>query len=266
MSLKRKAFSKGPITSKKRRRDQGSAVEEITWNGASREDYLTGFHKRKLQRIKHAQEEAAKKEREQKIAARKNVRQPLPRDGSFTFELQAMLTYFASPQLRDERKADLERHVQAVNAVSWGDRGEVDSTGSTDDDTGGEDEDRVWDGFQEERPVNREDEYVDEDRFTTVTVEAVDVSKDGMRAVDTAGEEMSDVDDSLKSGLGTLSRKDVADPAAGGRTTRSDAQSTSKSRNKKKKVKFRYESKGERKATRMKEKLGKKAKAKARRG
>ena len=74
MSLKRKAFSKGPISPRKRRRDQSSAVEEITWDGASREDYLTGFHKRKLQRIKHAQEEAAKKEREQKIAARKNVR------------------------------------------------------------------------------------------------------------------------------------------------------------------------------------------------
>jgi hypothetical protein len=50
------------------------AIEEISFDFGAREDFLTGFHKRKLQRIKHAQEQAAKKEREERIANRKAVR------------------------------------------------------------------------------------------------------------------------------------------------------------------------------------------------
>ena len=58
--------------SKKRRRD-GSAVEEVVFDPSARADYLTGFHKRKLQRIKHAQEEAAKREKAERTATRKRV-------------------------------------------------------------------------------------------------------------------------------------------------------------------------------------------------
>jgi ribosomal RNA-processing protein 17 len=56
-----------------KRRKNTSTIEEITFDFGAREDYLSGFHKRKLQRIKHAKEEAAKKEREDKIIARKQV-------------------------------------------------------------------------------------------------------------------------------------------------------------------------------------------------
>lgn len=56
-----------------KRRKKTPAIEEISFDFSAREDYLTGFHKRKLQRIKHAQEEAAKKEREERIIARKRV-------------------------------------------------------------------------------------------------------------------------------------------------------------------------------------------------
>jgi ribosomal RNA-processing protein 17 len=59
---------------KKRKKNQ-SAIDEITFDFDARADYLTGFHKRKLQRIKHAQEQAAKLEREEKLAARKAVSQ-----------------------------------------------------------------------------------------------------------------------------------------------------------------------------------------------
>lgn len=58
----------------RKRRKGEPAIEEITFDFDDREDYLTGFHKRKLQRIKHAREEASKKEREERIAARKAVR------------------------------------------------------------------------------------------------------------------------------------------------------------------------------------------------
>jgi len=48
-------------------------VEEIAFDFAAREEYLSGFHKRKLQRAKHAQEEAIKKERLEKLDTRKQV-------------------------------------------------------------------------------------------------------------------------------------------------------------------------------------------------
>lgn len=50
------------------------AIDEITFDPSAREEYLSGFHKRKLQRIKHAKEEAAKKDKEEKLTARKIVR------------------------------------------------------------------------------------------------------------------------------------------------------------------------------------------------
>lgn len=58
----------------RKKRKVASAIEEIAFDTSAREDYLTGFHKRKLQRIKRSKEEAAKKEREEKLAARKIVR------------------------------------------------------------------------------------------------------------------------------------------------------------------------------------------------
>lgn len=57
----------------KKRRKGEPPLEEIRFDSDAREEYLTGFHKRKLQRIKHAKEEALKKEREEKVAARKVV-------------------------------------------------------------------------------------------------------------------------------------------------------------------------------------------------
>lgn len=55
----------------KKRKTQ--AVEEITFDTTDRQDFLTGFHKRKLQRAKHAQNVATKREREERIEARKHV-------------------------------------------------------------------------------------------------------------------------------------------------------------------------------------------------
>lgn len=68
-----KRKSTTPLLPSGKRRKSAPTIEEITFDTSAREDYLTGFHKRKLQRAKHAKEEAAKKEREEKIAARKIV-------------------------------------------------------------------------------------------------------------------------------------------------------------------------------------------------
>ena len=56
-----------------KRRKLGQRLEEITFDSTARADYLSGFHKRKQARIKHAQEAAAKREQEEKIRERKEV-------------------------------------------------------------------------------------------------------------------------------------------------------------------------------------------------
>lgn len=60
-----------PTPSKKRKATH--TIEEVTFDNSARQEYLTGFHKRKVQRQKHAQEEAAKRAREEKIEFRKQV-------------------------------------------------------------------------------------------------------------------------------------------------------------------------------------------------
>ena len=58
----------------KRRKLNQPAVEEVLFDPAARKDYLTGFHKRKVQRTKAAREAAAEKARQEKIEDRKKAR------------------------------------------------------------------------------------------------------------------------------------------------------------------------------------------------
>ena len=128
-----------------------------------------------------------------------------------------------------------------------------------------EDQEEPWDGIKEDHNplVDHEDEYIDEDRFTTVTVEAVDVSKHGLEKAIPDEDEESMVSDTQK--------PDAEHPQA----TVSQGRTGSENRKRvwtkepphgprKRKKKFRYESKAERKATRYKERSGNKAKARAR--
>lgn len=56
-----------------RKRKLASRVEEINFDDTARHQFLTGFRKRKQQRIKHAQEVAEEKAREAKREERKRV-------------------------------------------------------------------------------------------------------------------------------------------------------------------------------------------------
>lgn len=116
-----------------------------------------------------------------------------------------------------------------------------------------------WDGVAEDTVVDHEDEYVDDDRFTTVTVEAVNVSRDGLHKV--AGED----DESGESGTERADEESPGDRRPTG-SQNGKRTWTEKPPNgpKKKKKKFKYESKAERKVTRYKERSGKTEKAKAR--
>jgi ribosomal RNA-processing protein 17 len=64
-----------------KRKAGDTAPEKIDFDPAAREEYLTGFHKRKLARIKHAQEENAKREKEEKLRFRREVRVYIPFEG-----------------------------------------------------------------------------------------------------------------------------------------------------------------------------------------
>lgn len=116
----------------------------------------------------------------------------------------------------------------------------------------------TWNGIGDvEEETDREEEYVDEDRFTTVTVEAVDVSRDGIsKAV-----QEEDVEDSEDPEIGNRPSTNGVKEAQDGKSRRAKEKPSGV---KKKKKKFRYESKAERKITRHKEKSGNKKQAIAR--
>ncbi|GFP55155.1 ribosomal RNA-processing protein 17 [Trichoderma asperellum] len=155
---------KSPLPPPSKKRKYG--VEQVSFDFDARNEYLTGFHKRKQQRIKQAQEEAAKKAREERIRTRK--------------------------QLRDERMKEVEEHVEHVNKLlreSGAIEDDATEQQSQSDEEANEGE---WDGFPD-RPnldiVDHEEEYIDEDRYTTVTVESVSISRDGLERPEKPQEE-----------------------------------------------------------------------------
>ncbi|EAT88875.1 hypothetical protein HBH56_067640 [Parastagonospora nodorum] len=219
----------GPPT--KKRKIAVTIPEKIEFDFSAREEYLTGFHKRKVARQKFAQDEAAKREKEEKLRFRK--------------------------ELRQQRKIDLEKHVEEVNRLVKQANGEI--TGLTDAESGSEDEDddddeEEFTGFQDPEPINQEDEYIDEDKYTTVTIESVNISRDGFSK---PGEDDDDAVtkkvDAKEDGevVGKDGKKEIQRDENGKRIWTKERPRTEWP--KKKKKKFRYESKADRKVTRYKE-------------
>ena len=161
-------------------------------------------------------------------------------------------------QLREERKADLERHVQEVNTFlqPLQDEGESESEPESR-------EAESWDGISEPPNVDYEAEYVDEDRYTTVTVEAMDLSKVGLHIAEEKLHKQDRVDgDGQDWSDGVTGRgKNMNEKRKWTREKPKERQDHPK----KKKKKFRYECKGERKAARVKDKMRKSKQATARR-
>ncbi|ODA77395.1 hypothetical protein RJ55_07024 [Drechmeria coniospora] len=193
-----------------KRRKINSAVEEVSFDFDARHEYLTGFHKRKQQRIKHAQEQAAKQARQEKLEARK--------------------------QLRNERKKEVEEHVETVNRLLRESGAIVDPVESESQDEEAKDD---WDGFPDKPDldiIDHEEEYVDEDRYTTVTVESVSVSRDGLSKPQRSTDEvLGDQEGESNEGSEDEATKRPTKP-------------------KKKKKKFRYESRIERQLTQRRHK------------
>ncbi|KAI1805511.1 nucleolar protein 12-domain-containing protein [Daldinia bambusicola] len=206
---------KGLLVPPPKKRKAQHSIEEIKFDNDARADYLTGFHKRKLQRIKNAQEQAAERARQEKIELRK--------------------------QLREDRKREVEEHVQNVNAILKQAQ-EAGYVGGEED--ASDDEADEWGGFKDTpapEPVDHEEEYIDEERYTTVTVESVSVSKDGLSS--TKPEEDSSEEDQ------ETAKPDSRNAPPG---TKEKARPP-----KKKKQKFRYESKAERQLNQRRQKAAK---------
>jgi ribosomal RNA-processing protein 17 len=158
--------------------------------------------------------------------------------------------------MRKQRKQQLEEHVQAINVALRKSVGYENGENDSDDEESAKGE---WEGIEEPPPVNHEDEYVDEDKYTTVTVETVGISRDGF--VKPGGESESED--------GADGVVEVKKPhGRGGNKTDPQAYPVKKEKKKalkKKKIKFKYEGKEERKVTRMKERSKNMLQAKARR-
>ena len=112
-----------------------------------------------------------------------------------------------------------------------------------------EEDDGEWRGIEDDpvevEVVDHEEEYIDEDKYTTVTVEAVGVSKEGLKKVVAEDDE---------------SEKEYAKPFE------KDEKGKKVWPKKVRKKKFTYESRAERKFTKAKQKAGNKSRADARRG
>jgi ribosomal RNA-processing protein 17 len=231
-----------PPSSKKRRimpapKMKGPRPEEISFDLSSRQDYLTGFHKRKVQRTKAAQEAAERRAKEEKRVQRGKI--------------------------REERKRELEERVKIVDAymqpiIQQNSKvdGDSDSAESSDDGDGMEATEVV------PEKVDHEAEYVDEDKYTSVVIEEVGVDRDGfVQASDSDGNAGADEMNTQA----TADTKPDADQKSTKRKWIHDKPRKPGSAPKKKRQKFRYESKAERRAERDKQRAKNSKQAKARR-
>jgi ribosomal RNA-processing protein 17 len=145
--------------------------------------------------------------------------------------------------MKDDRKKAVEEHVETVNKLLR----EARKAGTSDTESEKESDDDEFGGFEDEpiQPVDLEEEYIDEDRYTTVTIEAVNVDKDGMHKPDAEDEGEEDDDDE------DGERKDAKAAKSGSAPENSKKEWPKKPRKKK----FRYETKIERKLTEAKRKV-----------
>ena len=126
--------------------------------------------------------------------------------------------------------------MQAVNKILQG----VDQAGAGELDAQPTSEGEVWEGIPDEdlqEPlVDLEEQYIDEDRFTTVTVETVTVDKEGLHKPEPTGTENSGEEEEAEGDANNQGSGAVPEQSS----------KPLRERPKKKKKKFRYETKFER--------------------
>jgi ribosomal RNA-processing protein 17 len=125
---------------------------------------------------------------------------------------------------------------------------EVSSSESDSDEASDSDDDEEWNGVSPSptEKVDREDEYIDEDKYTTVTIEEVNVDRDGLHAA------ASDSEDDTGKGQKKAEDVDEEEDEEGEKKKKRvwTKKKPPREQPKKKKAKFRYETKAERQVTR----------------
>jgi ribosomal RNA-processing protein 17 len=132
--------------------------------------------------------------------------------------------------------------------------------------SGSEDEGNAtdeWTGIEEVPPVDHEAEYIDEEKYTTVKVEALDLSREGLQKVEREGRRQDEEYPAAETEE-RVAETDQKDTKSRKRSWTKDKPKDRSDKPKKKK-KFRYETKAERKFTRMKQGARNSKEAKARR-
>lgn len=159
--------------------------------------------------------------------------------------------------MREQRTAEFQQavaeHRKQLERIANGNESDDKESGSANESDGGDEE---WEGFEEPPAVDYEAEYIDEDKYTTVTVEEMDATREGL--LKSQKQENSDEDEETQPDAQEVEQKPDATPTR--------AKSTkSSTKPKKKKARFRYESKEDRKVNELKLRMSKKKKAAARR-
>lgn len=150
-----------------------------------------------------------------------------------------ILTLILLQQLREDRRREVAEHVETVNRLLR-ESGAV--SAQLDDEAESAEEEGEWDGFPDKPDldiVDHEEEYIDEDRYTTVKVESVSVSRDGFSKPNQSDDEAEEE---------ARRKREEAEK------NEAEAKHNKPSWQKKKKKKFRYESKIERQLTERKQK------------
>ncbi|KAI5302212.1 hypothetical protein KEM56_000912 [Ascosphaera pollenicola] len=225
-------------------KNEGPTEEEIKFDNAARAEFLTGFHKRKVQRAKHAQEAAERRMKEEKREQRK--------------------------RLREERQAELRRafevhqaRLREINGTAPGSDSDENENEEADGEEAGSNNE--WNGVAEPEPVDHTAEYIDEDKYTTVTVEEID-PKNGFGS-DSESDDDDEEKDTENGDKKTNDHKEEEDKNTEKKKKRVWSKNApDKPKKPKRKRNFKYETKDERKVSRFKERTGNRKKAKERKG
>lgn len=155
----------------------------------------------------------------------------------------------------------MERHIRDVNAML-----PKRLLADENDDNSNDSDQEDWNGIADPEPipVDHEEEYIDEDKYTTVTVEEIDISRNGLTKLKAPGEEEEETTSTVvkpeeKSEKSSTKSKTRRGTRAGGKEKPNKVK-------RKKKRDFRYESKADRKMNHLKVRAKKSKLAQARRG
>ncbi|OAL74755.1 hypothetical protein A7D00_0349 [Trichophyton violaceum] len=198
-----------------------------------------------------------------------------PEEISFNPDSRAeFLTGFHKRKIRQERKAEFEealkRHRAEMEALNGFPATEEESGSGSEQDRD-DDEEEEWGGIVEPPPVDYEAEYIDEDKYTTVTVEEIEATREGL----VPRREMNDKKDDEYEDSGDGEEEEEEEEEEGDKE-KNDGMSKKKKiwtkdnpnkdvkKKRKRKRDFKYESPLERKLNRAKERGRKKKQAEAR--